>query len=407
MKRKDFLKIVGTGLVGALFTECDIFFPEEGYSYRNISEKIISSGYNRPVGLSQGSLYFMDMPSCLVSNGEFQPIFTKRPTLYKNSSLDDSEPVKIFEFGQESFNDFWDGYDLSHPTISEIKSRGLFLDTLVLSEEEVLISSNVSDKIFSIINDKNGNYSLNPVPFAQGEDIIGIDEMIMGSDGLIYATQSGIEGTTADGPFPYIRKPRVISLDPITKQVIQEFLLRPSSNPKFENVYGQCGINITLSGYDVAILELGKKHAIIENSIQGRSDTGIRFFVSSYLDNMVLAADESNLVSIVSQETDFFPTSLQISKRGDLFVAKAPINVGKSSYSNSGINYILSGETKRKNLHTFNDNPQDYKTGMFSREGVPSGFDIKTLLVEDSSKLDIYLTNTHTGDLKIVSADKD
>ncbi|MEK6760699.1 MAG: hypothetical protein AABX93_02125 [Nanoarchaeota archaeon] len=390
------------------------------YSLGPALENLVKSGYNSPLGLSSclgknsnstlnliptsisqsGTEYFIERPT-LTSNGTNVSFGSIKPSIYQK--LTNSDPIKIFEFSDADFNDFYKAFE-DITSGSERKPKFPWLDTLALSDDLILISSGFSDKIFAVRkNLETGLYEKDLTPFVQSSELIGIDELVLGSDGNIYAAQSGIRNNiSSEGTI--IRNPRVIKIDANTKEITPLFNMGVGLeiNPI---VYSSVQMS------DGNYLETYNKHSLVENSEQGKLNNGVQFYASNYLEGAIFSFDGS-IVTLRETDIENLPVSLGILQNGDLLKSKAPRYPNVASeipLSNSGID-LLNDTTLTSEFHSFSDNFSDFLTDMIifdTNQGlIPLGFDIPMSIRETPDQVEVNLTNTNTGELKQLSAQK-
>ena len=350
----------------------------------------------------EGTLYFMDAPTYeLDGNNIITGNFAKAPKIY--SKVGTQAPNVIYTFPNSEFSRFYNG-ECQTTCLGETehKARGIFLDLIVLGDNSILFSSNVSDEIVRIAKDGVGNYIQDATPLAKSPEVYGTDQMRLFSNGRIHAAQSRITDETG-----VTREAREISVDPINSKNEDlslkykiEFSLPPSDSVSFKKDLG--------NGSHV---EIGNKHSISENSIQGTAKNGYLSFATRYQDGALFGWNGTSLEAISKGSSR--PTSLRVLNKGDIVYTLAPIlNQNFSSIvQNSGINSNdgMKQSAQDSSLHSFSDLLQEWQTGQYllsGTESLPAGADVSLEVEEDATKVVFKVTSTGSGDLKSIEFPK-
>ncbi|RLG16085.1 hypothetical protein DRN69_01695 [Candidatus Pacearchaeota archaeon] len=410
----------------------------EDYTLVKISENVLGRGYEMPEGLRLKSFSYKKQFNKSLSvddEGTLSSVFLERPTFKilrsdktfevgpkinsLSGTLEDvvSGTVSIntlFSFSQDYLSDF-NSFQFQEIN-SILRPLGLFLRTLPLGNDYFLISSNFSNKLFGIVKDIDGIY--NSEIFKQEDELIGINDMILGSDGKIYVTQSPILEYTTYPEIRLIRKKRVISIDD-KNNINEEFSLPDGVVSKFFTKIPDS--NLLYGGY----FNPGDEQLRIEeNSSDGKTKTNIEFFVSDFLSGIIYSVSKNSegiYQTSVLKEVPY-PLAVEVEQNGNLFVVTGPIF--RDSDSEPGIqslSFLKNSEiikidpsdvTNTTSIYTIPEELEDFP-GAFQpisnssyEDYFPTGYSVSIGIAEDTDTLTFLLSNTHSGKVNAVQFKK-
>jgi hypothetical protein len=423
MSLESKLKKIGSGiLIGSLllFNGCerDNVKPDNtNYTLKNPVKVDLADNYEMPGSLSSYNAKSNSKKNFLVGEGEL--VFSQSPTfngppitdfivnpgIYKlntSSSLVDS----IYTFPSIDLKDFEPNWVRINEDNS-ISAKGLILSNILLPDSSYLFASNFSGKLFKVFQDSSGQ--LRREIYLENEELIGISDMIYGSDGKIYATQQRLVG----GENATLRDKRVISISLEDSVINEEFILPLGDN---------------LTGFLNNGLSIGNKLDIIENL---KSYDGSKFYVSDELAGVIYQVSQSNeVIPLVSNLN--LPSSLAIQSNGKILTLTGPkMNSDFSDF----VKYpelleIDPINGKYSSIYIFENEPiEDYKTGLATVDSfgnqLPVEFYVSTIISEGetdskldsslsfselefslSSGLTLFFTKSLTGEVGMITFDK-
>ena len=397
-------KITLAGLVlpfPVYLSNCDIFnsfFVNGNYSLKNASEQALVEKIDRPYGLSSSKSTSKNVLS--KSLGLEAKIFcsaTIPPRVYTYSNGIESI---FYEFGEKDSSDF---KALSFSYSRNVMSWGLIVDTIVLRDGSILVSSNVSNKIFKITPNKDESI------YIKDDRLFGINSMILGSDNKIYCAQSSIKDK---------RPKRIISID-ANRTITEEFSLPIiGGDPNY--------MDIIFSDGEKNILAINEQVKIAENSDEGKLRSGFKFYVTDMntsgryesLKSAIYGVSENNIPELITDKVRL-PTSINVDKKGNPIVTTSPIldreYLGMIYSTELDIINPDTGEISP--LYTFDEQVTDYKTGFYvpvilagdnyeTRKVTPVGFAISSVLSDTDTSFEFWFTNSLSGKLKSLTATK-
>jgi len=340
MNRRDFLKLMG-GVAGLALTGCPVklessFFEEstdvdetEDYTLVEVVEQTLRTGFEQPDELAaepevkemvvknaNANSNKKDVAFCTTPLMDYyQTYFVQNPIIYKYTK--GNHLVNFFEFGSADISEFRIGLsnevNPGQPN-TDVRPRGLALSTIILNDGSVLFASNMSQKIHEI--DTQGNKQI----YLDDERLVGITDMVLGSDGKVYCAQGPIFYPDPSLGLVVIRKTGVISID-ANKNINTEFELPGAAGTGF--TYGLDN-NETYSGTGPftpsnppASLMLGHLVKIHENK---RKDVkNVKFYVSDMFEKTVYDVDDNNNVNVLKTGLRY-PSTLTMGNDGKLFL---------------------------------------------------------------------------------------
>ena len=421
MDRKEFIRLTGFFLAGTFFScqkspTTPIEEKPENYTLTDIVESNIINGLDRPewvsdypikTGISKsinqyttGINVFCENP---LFNGPPVTDFEIRPKILKFT--EDEQTIlaggeislyHLSELTSAITNDFdtgWvENYTFNEKTI--LRPRGLSIDAVVLEDNSVLVSSNVSKKIFEI--DESGIDHV----YLEDDELIGITNMILGSDGKIYCAQLPL----IDPPNNIIRPKRVISVDS-QKNINIEFEL------PIGTFGGTCASGLDNTKYAGNCLPMDTHLKIIENTNIGE-DKPSKFYVTDLLTQVVYGISQKGDVSILANLR--YPSSVAIDNYGKLFVTTSPLLSLEREVSHYPELFEINPETEETTLlHSFTKDSNSYRSGIAEEviiEGqkylFPTNFTMYSALFENEAKFVFIYTNSLTGTFNKLDATK-
>lgn len=394
------------------------------YSLTKPVEVPLGEGYIKPSGISK---YDLNPSKSASSNNEF--IFVQAPSYKQNGdSWEFAREPEIRKYSQNgsraiditslifkqflpaditNFLIFDKQYNQTTSTPGVVIPKELDIEALTMADSSILIASNVSKKIYQVVNNA-GVYSGNT--FLENIELLGTTDFVIDSSlNKMYIAQTPVKGLGRS-------LPRIVSVDLTTKNLTKELDLDLSaldSTKTFHNslYYKTPPDANNLNGIE---MELGRKMSMVQNSAQGLAANGYKFYVSDFIEGVIYAIDGNNKVSILKDNVGH-PTALSVSDNGNLFVSLSPelgfVNgVYPGIVKKSKIKLINPTTKQMQDFYEFsNDLLADILTGdsVVGASGgdYTFGVGMSMSLTETLTDLTINLTNSFSGKLdKVVSS---
>ncbi|MCK5624309.1 hypothetical protein KAI04_00515 [Candidatus Pacearchaeota archaeon] len=393
MKLKNILLsgiLAGSLALGSCTKFEDSEIKQNNYELINVSETILGQGYERPGGLSsnkkgtlksfdnQGSLETQLFCSSPVIN-LYRTDFLVKPKIYTNSPDLSSQNI-LYELSNVEVDDFLGGY-LGEVYVDGIRGwrpGKLILDLITLPDNSIILSSNNSDKLYRIYNDET---KYKEEIYLENDSLVGITDMILGSDNNIYAVKN----------IP--KNKEVISIDIETKEISHEFSIPD-------------GVSTSMGSSVIGKMD------IIENTLEGRILNNSKYYVLDQLTKTIYNVSDSKVVTPLKDKLRY-PSSLAIDDMGRIITTLGP------TISSPDFNFLEYPQVIAINPSTlkqdtiynfFNDNPIDYHVGILSVDNnqiSPISFYMTSLLCETDTDFDFYFTKSLTGEIGKITATKD
>lgn len=389
--------------------------PYEIPDFKYVNGRRIAGNLENPSGLTfnygskksglqsieDNSSIFIESPIFYVDGPKIIPEKTINPVVSELSG--ETENLKIASSDEINIRSlFVDFNSSSYQGLSDSTRRplGLTLDNLVLKDGSHLLSSNSSNKVFKV-NLPNLEVHV------QGEEVNRITDMILGTDGKIYAAAvSKINYQDSS----LIESPkRVVSIDG-NKSINVEFEL-PSNihnHPWWigePNYPGPWWINSIYS----------ERLKLVENSETGKQKFGAKFYVADLLEDAIYKVDNNNNASVLAKGVRF-PNSINVDEAGNVYYTASHLSLNSIEYPTEL--FALNPETgESRSLYKFNEEDLDISE-YFNRDlrlwvkykgelgMVPLGFNVTSLLSESEKSLDFVFTDSHDGSLISVTVEK-
>lgn len=413
------------------------------YTLTYFSEVILGRGYEKPEGLKlsysgsspQEAKYqlglvsgptvvsstFMERPVFLNSNNSIF-MSAKEPKINSLSgTVTDinvgTVPINtVYTFSSNTSNEFFQP-PFIYNNDGSVNPAGLSLRIQPLGLD-YLVSKSPSNRISKISNSLGST-------FAQNDELVGITDMIQGSNGRIYLAQSMILNTIGlpESDWTIIRQRKVISIDPLNPSVFRvEFELPPITGrmpqimnfikPELNQTYG----NKSFPADDMI--------RIIENSSAGKTANGNDFYVSDFWRGIVY----STKGSIISTFRNIpYPTALAMEQNGKILVTKAPTfrdtnpSAGPQNPQFLTYSQLLelnpSNSANDSSLYTFPEDINDFfgfnsylvpiDPSSINDDFYPIAYSASLGVAEDQDYLTILATNTHSGKVNAVQFEKE
>jgi hypothetical protein len=284
-----------------------------------------------------------------------------------------------------------------------MRPTGLNSDTTVLRGGNVLFSTTKSNKILDLTGGIRDIY-------LENDDLIGINNMVYGSDDKIYLTQIAIRDELGD----IVRPKRVISLDS-NKNLNVEFELPSEQNSGF---YEPIRTEFN-SLYGGNFIEIGSQIRIIEN-LDKKVDPS-KVYVMDQLSRAIYKNTGNNLVNLLeNSEPHIYPSGIAAEINGKIFYITSPV-----IYSNLHPDYN-AGLAFQPQLRVFDPKKLE-DTVLYTFEGgglgkyltgrepyeieingekywLPINFLMTLGAVQVDNNLNIYFTDNVAGDFGILSS---
>lgn len=345
---------------------------------------------------------FSNFPKIIKYKGNIDDLIAGNP--FSESS------VHIYDTADPNdFNTFL--YGDINPFSQDFLPRGLNLDTLVIGDS-VLLSSNVSRRIIQM--DPFGNFST----YLEDDRLIGISNMILGSDGKIYAVRLPlVSGSSVE------RSKDIISIDINNGKVIGDVCNVTSDfygiNRRDLSVIDPS--NVLYAGLSMIFDEQLK---IAENSPTGKSNNGNAFYVSDMLGKRVYVVDSSNVAGVLKDGLRF-PVAIVVDSSGNVYPQVSPLlGVNDNSFvdiTQEDANGVVSAPdlmlidpaAPLTDSRAYRYPVDSYRSGYYSNvsfKGVnyalPGAFTTDAAIFENATDLAIQSTDSLTGEVKLVTATK-
>ncbi|VVB83740.1 Uncharacterised protein [uncultured archaeon] len=378
----------------------------EHYVLKNISKIILGKNYEPLGGLSSAGN--VNSAKGIKKGASLEKIFIESPLFKQSSTLNfilppsiysesDSSPTKMYSFPDEDVNEFLTGWteDVTKDDGElVVRPHGLILDSLLLDDGSVLVSSNISKKLFRVYSN---NENFEEEVYLEDDELVGITDMIMGRDGKVYCTQQQLNAVGND----IARHKRVISID-YNKNISEEFLLPDGISSGYMNFIQEN------SKYSQATLNIGSKIDIIENTETGKQLTNAKFYVSDQLTGAIYSVSDANEISILRENLQS-PSSLAIDKEGRVIITTGPILDSSNIVIPSKV-IAIKPQGLDEEIYSFSeDSGKDYNTGLVISQGenkIPLAFFMSSVLSEDSANWEFSYTKSLTGETGIFTASK-
>lgn len=422
----DFKKFVQKGILLTTLIGCT-FFPnlKKDYTLENLTNTTLSNGYEKPGGLSTSltqskqiakqygtdNIIFLERPTYQTfedENGVSYHSFVKAPAIHR---INETSP--IYEFPQSNIDDFIQVANSGELTSQ--KPRGLILESIILGDNSILVSSSSSKKIFKIYED-DGIFKQET--YKEDDELAFTSGMILGTDGKVYLAQIPLYKKDSSNPdgFSISRPKRIISLDSLKNIKIE------TNIPDIFSLNYSWDIPSNNSKYSGDKYNVGEQIKIIENSPAGKVLNGIDFYVSDLMERKIYQLSkngEGYNVSVFRSNLNSIPTSMFVDEIGNLFITSAPIF--KKSMSSSGdstinelIDYpkvikITGGEEIIYTLplnFDFSEEPILEQEISGTNKLFSGTYSMSSLLSEDESSWDLYILDSYDGTLGLLSAIK-
>ena len=343
------------------------------------------------VGKLEGKLLFYEAPTLNYETKQF----LKRPAIY--SALDITNPEKIFEFSDDYLDEFnSDQYVLED---GALRITGLLSSLVPSSDDSILFISNVSNKMFKIYKSET---TFVAEEFLVDDELYGINSMIFGEDGKMYAVQEQLESSGGN----ILRNRRVISIDLSNSLIKEEFIL-----PK------DISTDILFGIKENTYLDLGNKLDLVRNNAVGKNLNGFDFFVSDLISGSIYSHSLDRTEANEFASGLIFPSSLAVDFEGKVLTIEGPRlstnedNQPRNIQMDEPPRIVqLDSQNGNINLYSFQGGIDKYDTEWYKLlEGgriVPINLYMDSVLIEDDFNWDFYYTNSLTGEVGLVSADK-
>lgn len=456
---------ISIGLVG-----CGIFDPSEGpkkkssnsYTLSNFQEMILGSGYERPTGMSSSNngkglskksgssfvgidLIFAERPT--FHSFAVYDTFTNFDTTFVDSLTPDSSVVldtivtsytwidtltgplvllkpttiskidtsflqieNIYEFSGENIDDFKEGLmagpiDASGNALF-YRSRGLSLETAVLDSSSVLVASSASKKLFKIATD----VGMKEI-YKEDEELIASRDIIKDNDGKIYIVQAPLYSID-EGVYSIERPKRVISLDSF-REISVEFEL-----PDVGSIHFLWGVSSSNTLYGGSFYQMGEQLQIVENSTAGKARNDVDFYVSDLLDNRIYSASKDTVgggwsVGVFAENFQSPPLDMVTAQNGNLYVITTALLDSNKNVAVYPSIIQITPEGAQTTVYTLSSSKLSniFENIAISGQSIgdyifPRVYNISAAVFEDSTMWRVYLTDSHTGEVKIITADK-
>ena len=351
MKRRNFVRLSGIGagalMAGLYGCEKIVPSPEDPeiipgeLIYGNFKNKILSYGLENPSGISlyesgkksmlksetkASSLEELVFCSSPIFNGT-QTEFLINPKIF-NYEGDLMTTNLLYEFQNEDIDYFkTDNLELIRNEegnthfingVAAYRSIGSNLDTAILPGGNILFSSIVSNKILSLNGGEKNIY-------LEDDDLIGINNMIYGSDDKVYLTQVAIRNSNGQ----IIRPKRVLSLDNSNNLNLEIEL------PEGTHTNSNLKIRSDHSLYGGDFLEIGSQVRMVENLDQKLDPS--KFYVLDQFSKAIYKISEGGLINLLENTSpEIYPSGIAAEIKGKIYYITSPL----FSLETSGISHF-------------------------------------------------------------------
>jgi hypothetical protein len=424
-------------------------FDNTSYNLSNFVEKTLGRGYERPGGLSTSreysknatkqlakktditNVFFLEKPTYKTledENGESYRSFVKKPSIYQLP-----ENSLVYEFPEEDVNDFTETdssecldengnflYDSDGKMIR--RPRGLTLESVVLNDNSMVISSNLSKKLFRVYNLDSKSQK---ETYKDDDELIFTTGMILGSDDKIYLVQPPLYKRDISDPSLFVteRAKRVLSID---INDLKKTLNLETELPDIFYLGNSMGVPNNRGKYSGLPCEIGEQLKIIENSAEGKARNGIDFYVSDLMEMKIyqLAKLKDGYdISVFNEDLSYPPTSMFVDKAGNLFITSSPVFQRK--VMSDGKNDRLENELleypkvvritpdSEEVVYTLPLNFDFSNETLFGKETSQKGslfsgvFSMSSLLSEEDTNWDLLTVNSYDGTVESLHAVKE
>ncbi|MCK9570474.1 hypothetical protein M0R72_16120 [Candidatus Pacearchaeota archaeon] len=346
--------------------------------------------FEESIGL-EGKLLFYEAPTINYETGSF----SKHPSIYSTSDISNLE--KIFEFSDDYINEF-EGNGRFMLNDGTLKIQGLLSSLVISSDNSIFFISNTSNKMFKIY--KPGEI-FTATEFLADDELYGVNSMTLGDDGKIYAVQEQLKSNGNS-----VRNRRVISIDLSNSLIKEEFVLP-------EGVSTDVFFRVKES-YDLSV---GNRLDITQNNEVGKLLNGFDFFISDQINGKIYAhSPEMSEAGYFASDLNL-PSSVVVDLEGKVITVEGPVlslqenNSIKSIQINEPPKIVqIDSEANNTDLYSFLDEASEYDTEWYKilDNGFidPINLYFDSALVDDTSNWCFYYTNSFTGKVGLISADK-